>query len=663
MGSSHGEYQPLLLGLDSHAQIQDLASETVEEFLEHRPVAIRWYPKLVAWESRLLWLLSGSSIIVSIFNYMLSFVTLMFTGHLGALELAGASIASVGIQGLAYGIMVYMHLFCVHLYSVGSLELDSEAWIPDLSSKTINELLEHRQVATRRYPRLVAWESRLLWLLAGSAIVTLIFNYMLSFLTLMSTGHLGTLELAGASIATVGIQGLAYGVLLGMASAVQTVCGQAYGAKKYAAMGIICQRAIILHLGAAILLTFIYWYSEAILKAIGQSENIATQGQVFARGLILQLYAFAISCPMQRFLQAQNIVNPLAYIAVGVFLLHTLLTWIAVYVLGYGLLGAALTLSLSWWLLVIIQGLYIVFSPSCKETWTGFSVKAFKGIWPYLKLTVASAVMLWYIHSTLRDLVLSGTCAYIRVAPQPYYLTGLHFHLHELLELGHAIYVGASYSSQVCFQLLRCYFLSLLVLLFSQQGKAVSYKLILTGFPFFDKCSIRVSNELGAGHPMVAKFSVIVVNSTTILISIVFSAIVLIFRVALSQLFTSDSEVIAAVSDLTPLLAISVFLNGIQPILSGVAIGSGWQAVVAYVNLGTYYIIGLPIGCVLGFKTSLGAAGIWWGMIVGVLLQTLALFILTVRTNWNTEVAKAAERLKQSADEETLVEQLVVDSL
>ena len=41
---------------------------------------------------------------------------------------------------------------------------------------------------------------------------------------------------------------------------------------------------------------------------------------------------------------------------------------------------------------------------------------------------------------------------------------------------------------------------------------------------------------------------------------------------------------------------------------AGVAIGSGWQGVVAYVNLVTYYVIGLPIGCVLGFKTSLGAA-------------------------------------------------------
>ena len=181
-----------------------------------------------------------------------------------------------------------------------------------------------------------------------------------------------------------------------MASAVQTVCGQAYGAKQYSSMGIILQRAIILHLGAAILLTFLYWYSGDVLQAMGQTESIAQQGQVFARGLIPQIYAFAISCPMQRFLQAQNIVNPLAFMSVGVFLVHILLTWVVVYVLDYGLMGAALTLSLSWWFLVILNGLYIVLSPSCKETWTGLSSRAFTGIWPYFKLTVASAVMLWY---------------------------------------------------------------------------------------------------------------------------------------------------------------------------------------------------------------------------------------------------------------------------
>ncbi|GMP51902.1 hypothetical protein CsSME_00017950 [Camellia sinensis var. sinensis] len=233
--------------------------------------------------------------------------------------------------------------------------LDPHARIPDLTSIAVEEfLLTNKPVPIRWYPRLVCWESRLLWLLSGSSIIVSIFNYMLCFVTQMFTGHLGALELAGASIASVGIQGLAYGIMLGMASAVQTVCGQAYGAKKYRAMGIILQRAVILHIGAAILLTFLYWFSGPIVKAIGQTDSIAEVGQIFARGLIPQLFAFAISCPMQRFLQAQNIVNPLASIAVGVFLLHILLSWLVVYVLDYGLIGAALTLSLSWWFLVII---------------------------------------------------------------------------------------------------------------------------------------------------------------------------------------------------------------------------------------------------------------------------------------------------------------------
>jgi MATE family multidrug resistance protein len=105
------EYQTPLLELDSHSRIRDLSSVTIEEFLEHGPVAVRWWPRLVAWESRLLWILSGSSIIVSVSTFMLSFVTQMFSGHLGALELAGASIANVGIQGLAYGIMVRLYFF------------------------------------------------------------------------------------------------------------------------------------------------------------------------------------------------------------------------------------------------------------------------------------------------------------------------------------------------------------------------------------------------------------------------------------------------------------------------------------------------------------------------------------------------------------------------
>ena len=39
---------------------------------------------------------------------------------------------------------------------------------------------------------------------------------------------------------------------------------------------------------------------------------------------------------------------------------------------------------------------------------------------------------------------------------------------------------------------------------------------------------------------------------------------------------------------------------------SGVAIGGGWQGLVAYINLGCYYIFGLPLGYLLGYKFNYG---------------------------------------------------------
>ena len=39
---------------------------------------------------------------------------------------------------------------------------------------------------------------------------------------------------------------------------------------------------------------------------------------------------------------------------------------------------------------------------------------------------------------------------------------------------------------------------------------------------------------------------------------------------------------------------------------SGVAVGCGWQQFVAYVNVGCYYIVGVPLGVLLGFVFNFG---------------------------------------------------------
>lgn len=80
---------------------------------------------------------------------------------------------------------------------------------------------------------------------------------------------------------------------------------------------------------------------------------------------------------------------------------------------------------------------------------------------------------------------------------------------------------------------------------------------------------MRVSNELGSGNPKSAAFSVLVVVALSTIISIICALLVIIFRDVISYIFTDGEAVAAAVSDLCPLLALTLVLNGVQPVLTG----------------------------------------------------------------------------------------------
>ena len=128
---------------------------------------------------------------------------------------------------------------------------------------------------------------------------------------------------------------------------------------------------------------------------------------------------------------------------------------------------------------------------------------------------------------------------------------------------------------------------------------------------------MRVSNELGGGHPRAAKFLLVVAVITSFFVGVLLSLILIIFRKQYPALFSSDSEVQALVVQLTPLLASCIVINNIQPVLSGVAIGAGWQAVVAYVNIACYYIVGVPLGLLFGYYFD-------WGVEVSLYLSSYA---------------------------------------
>lgn len=164
---------------------------------------------------------------------------------------------------------------------------------------------------------------------------------------------------------------------------------------------------------------------------------------------------------------------------------------------------------------------------------------------------------------------------------------------------------------------------------------------------FLAATGVRVANELGAGSARRAKFAIYNVVITSFAIGLVLFVLFLFFRGSLAYIFTDSQAVAGAVADLSPLLAFSILLNSVQPVLSGVAVGAGWQGVVAYVNVTSYYLIGIPLGAVLGYVVGLHVKGIWIGMLLGTLVQTIVLLFITVKTDWDKQVVAAQERLKK----------------
>jgi MATE family multidrug resistance protein len=80
---------------------------------------------------------------------------------------------------------------------------------------------------------------------------------------------------------------------------------------------------------------------------------------------------------------------------------------------------------------------------------------------------------------------------------------------------------------------------------------------------------VRVSNELGAAHPRTAKFSLVVAVVTSFLIGLVLSLILILSRNEYPSLFSSDTSVESLVKELTPILALCIVINNVQPVLSG----------------------------------------------------------------------------------------------
>ncbi|KAK5838524.1 hypothetical protein PVK06_007254 [Gossypium arboreum] len=337
-----------------------------------------------------------------------------------------------------------------------------------------------------------------------------------------------------------------------MACALETLCGQAYGAQQYRKLGIHTYTAIFCLILVCIPLSVLWLNMGRLLVFIGQDPLISHDAGNFISWLIPALFGYATFQPLIRYFQTQSLITPMLKCSCASLIVHIPLCWVLVFKSGLESIGGALAISISNWLNAIFLSLYMWYSPTCTKTRVPITMELFQEFREFFHFAIPSAVMVcleWWSFELL--IMLSG------FLPNPKLETSV---------------------LSVCLNTITTLY--------------------------------AIPRGIGAAA-------------------------------------SNEKEVVDYVATMAPLVCVSVILDSLQGVLSGIARGCGWQHIGAYVNLAAFYLVGIPVAATLAFWLHLRGIGLWIGIQVGAFTQTILLAIVTSCINWEKQASKEREKLFQ----------------
>lgn len=469
---------------------------------------------------------------------------------------------------------------------------------------------QHKQTQKEQktHLSLVVREVKSIAQIALPMILTGLLLYCRSMISMLFLGRLGELALAGGSLALGFANITGYSILSGLAMGMEPICSQAFGAKKHALLGLSLQRTVLLLMLTSLPISFLWLNMKRILLFCGQDEAIATEAQSFLLYTIPDLLALSILHPLRIYLRSQSITLPLTFCATLSILLHIPINLLLVTHLGLGIKGVALGGVWTNFNLVASLIIYILVSGVHEKTWGGLSSDCFREWTNLLNLAIPSCVSVclewwWYeIMILLCGLLLNprATVASMGI----------------LIQTTSLIYIFPS---------------------------SLSFSV-----------STRVGNELGANRPLKAKLSAIVGLGSSFALGLSALVFAITVRSTWANMFTRDTEIMKLTSLVLPIIGLCEIGNCPQTTGCGVLRGTARPTVGANVNLGCFYMVGMPVGVGLAFFWGYDFEGLWLGLLAAQASCLVAMLVVLGFTDWERQ-ARRAQELTRGGDQAAAV--------
>jgi len=138
--------------------------------------------------------------------------------------------------------------------------------------------------------------------------------------------------------------------------------------------------------------------------------------------------------------------------------------------------------------------------------------------------------------------------------------------------------------------------------------------------------AIKSGNYFGSNEHEKLRHSAISSYHIVLVFMCVTATVFTIFNHLLPWIYTSDVTVISIAAQLLIIAALFQLFDGTQVVGLGILRGMGDVNIPTIITFLAYWVVGLPIGYLLGLQLHFGVKGVWYGLVLGLMVSSILLF-------------------------------------
>ncbi|CAN6163727.1 unnamed protein product [Urochloa humidicola] len=444
-------------------------------------------------------------------------------------------------------------------------------------------------------------EAAALCRLAFPIAVTALLLYSRTALSMLFLGSIGDLPLAAGSLAVAFANITGYSVLSGLSLGMDPLCSQAFGANNPRLLGLTLYRSVLFLLCCSLPLSFLWLNMSRILVFLGQDRDITDLAQDYILFSLPDLLTFSFIHPLRAYLRSQGVTRPLAAAATAAVAFHLPANHVLVWRLGLGARGVAAAASASNLVLLAVLLAHVASrhdtAAALRAAGAHPSAEWLAGWGPLARLAAPSCVstcLEWWWYEVM--ILLCG----LLPDPKPAVAS-----MGVLMQTTALVYVFPS-----------------------SLGLGVS---------------ARVGNELGANRPAAARAAARVAVAGAAGMGLAAMSFAAGVRHAWGRMFTADADILRLTAAALPIVGLCELGNCPQTVGCGVLRGSARPARAAHVNLGAFYLVGMPVAVLLAFGLGVGFVGLWMGLLAAQVCCAGLMLCAVGSTDWEAQARRAQE--------------------